>query len=462
KAEHDFRRPADFDPRPYAARADWQFGDPQGTAEIWVSERIAWLVERHFGRFGEIRREEGSEDVVFVTDYASPRMLVSWVLRLGEHARLLSPEPVATELDERAARLEQLHAEPLELAGPARRKRGPETSANGGGSARRETTIRPERFARLVTLASILIDAGRRAERLQSAELCERLQISDQELREDVNVLNVVNFGGGSYVLYAEVDEITGEIEVDPEPYSDNFARPARLLPVEAKALVAAIDLIGDHLPAGSLSSARDKIVDALGADPMEQGLQVARAAGDDSEIARVVSEAIKRRRLMRLDYYKQNEDEYTARTIEPYYLINSREGWYVASYDPAKEAVRHFRLDRIREAEMLSEKYTPRPEVKPSADLEGWTRTGEVEASRIARVWVSPDRARWAREERTVSQELSDGSVIVELPFAGSDYLVREVLKEAGDAAVVEPEDAREAVLEAVQRVRNETKAAH
>ena len=44
-------------------------------------------------------------------------------------------------------------------------------------------------------------------------------------------------------------------IEVDPEPYSDNFARPARLLPVEAKALVAAIDLIGEHLPEGALTS---------------------------------------------------------------------------------------------------------------------------------------------------------------------------------------------------------------
>jgi proteasome accessory factor C len=463
KAEHDFRRPADFDPRPYAARADWQFGEPLGTAEIWVSERIAWLVERHFGRFGEIRREEGADDIVFVTEYASVRMLVSWVLRLGEHARILSPADVADELDERAARLEQLHAEPVELASPARRKAATDASANGGGAAaKRETAIRPERFARLVTLASILIDAGRRGVRLSVIELCERLQISDQELREDVNVLNVVNFGGGSYVLYAEVDEATGEIEVDPEPYSDNFARPARLLPVEAKALVAAIDLIGDHLPAGSLSSARRKIVDALGADPMEQGLQVARAAGDDSEIARVVSEAIKRRRLLRLDYYKPNEDEYTARTVEPYYLVNGREGWYVASYDPAKEDVRHFRLDRIREAEVLDEKFTPRPEVKPSADVEGWTRTGEVEASRIARVWVSGDRARWAREERTVTQELSDGSAIVELPFAGADFLVREVLKEAGDAAVLEPEDAREAVLEAVQRLRSAHKAAH
>src|ERR671928_1505740 len=30
KAEHDFRRPADVDPRAYANRADWQFGEPAG------------------------------------------------------------------------------------------------------------------------------------------------------------------------------------------------------------------------------------------------------------------------------------------------------------------------------------------------------------------------------------------------------------------------------------------------
>ena len=50
---------------------------------------------------------------------------------------------------------------------------------------------------------------------------------------------------------------------------------------------------------------------------------------------------------------------------------------------------------------------------------------------------------------------ELTDGSVIVELSFAGADWLVREVLKEAGDAAVLEPAEAREAVREAVARLR-------
>ena len=179
------------------------------------------------------------------------------------------------------------HSEPIDLAKPVKRRAREEPADDG----KRESTIRPERFARLVTLAGILIEAARGGGKLDLAQLCERLQISETELRQDIDVLNVVNFGGGSYVLYAEVQGDT--IEVDPEPYGDNFARPARLLPLEAKALVAAIDLVGEHLPEGSLASAREKIVDALGRDPATDGLQITTAKGDDSEIARVVSGAI-------------------------------------------------------------------------------------------------------------------------------------------------------------------------
>jgi proteasome accessory factor BC len=97
---------------------------------------------------------------------------------------------------------------------------------------------------------------------------------------------------------------------------------------------------------------------------------------------------------------------------------------------------------------------FVPRPDVDPAADVDGWPKTGEVPASLRAKVWISPERARWAREERTVTAELEDGSVIVELGFAGVDWLVREVLKEAGDAAVLEPEDARAAVRLAAQTI--------
>src|SRR5207248_2281971 len=131
---------------------------------------------------------------------------------------------------------------------------------------------------------------------------------------------------------------------------------------------------------------------------------------------------------------------------VEPYALINGREGWYVATFDPSRADVRHFRLDRFKSASVTDESFEPRPDVDPAADVDGWPRTGEVPASRRARVWISPERARWAREERTVVAELDDGAVIVELGLAGVDWLGREVLKEAGDGVVLEAEDARAA----------------
>jgi proteasome accessory factor BC len=466
KAEHDFQRPDNFDPRAYANRIDWQFGDPVGVAEVWIGNRIAWQIERHFGRYGEIRAIGEDDDVLFVTPYANSRQLIAWVLGLSENARVIGPPELVEELRERVALLVERHSGEARVADPIppsaaaettdepalqngphpprpARGRGEDAESNGH---RADAAIRPERFARLVTLASILIDAGRAGRRLDAPELCSALKVSDQELREDISVLNVVNFGAGTYVLYAEI-HADGSIEVDPEPYGDSFARPARLLPVEAKALIAAIDLIGEHIPDGSLTSVRRKVVGALGEDPIHEGLQFADAGGDNVEIAGVVSSAIAKRRLLTFEYYKENEDEFTTRRVEPYALINGREGWYVASFDPTRDSVRHFRLDRIKSASVTDEGFEARPDVDPAADVDGWPRTGEVPASSRARVWISRERARWAREERHVVSELQDGSLIVELGFAGVDWLVRETLKEAGDAVILEPADARDAV---------------
>jgi proteasome accessory factor C len=205
----------------------------------------------------------------------------------------------------------------------------------------------------------------------------------------------------------------------------------------------------------------RAKVVAALGEDPVSEGLQFAPPGGDDVEIATIVNRAIAAHRMLSFEYYKENEDEFVERRVEPYALINGREGWYVASYDPTRQDVRHFRLDRIKSATVSDETFEPRTDLHPEADVDGWPRTGEVPSSRRARIWISPERARWAREERTVVAELQDGAVIVELGFAGIDWLVREVLKEAGDAVVLEPPEARDAVREAAVAIQGASLAA-
>jgi proteasome accessory factor BC len=442
KAEHDFQRPADFDPREFAGRTPWQLGDRVGTAEIWVSDDVAWYVERQFGAYGELREN------VFHTDYALPRLLISWALGLREHARILGPPELVDEARERMDLIVERHrGEP-----PALKRVPPSAPAETEGNGRsRDTTgtIRPERFARLVTLASVLINAGRAGRRLPVDEVCDQLKMSPQELREDISVLNVVNFGGGAYVIYAEVLP-TGEIEVDPEPYSDTFDRPARLLPIEAKALVAAIDLL--NLAQPELSTAREKVVEALGHDPVEEGLQITSPNVAD-DIAHTVERAVHENRLLDIEYWNA-EGRFSQRRVEPYGLINAYPEalWHVAAYDLDKDRLSHFRLDRIKRAEALDETFAPREELNIVGQVGGWPRTGKIEGSRTALVRISPEQARWSSEKHDLVAELDDGSIVVEVSFKGTDYLVKEILKEAGDAAVLEPADAREAVLHAAE----------
>jgi predicted DNA-binding transcriptional regulator YafY len=453
KAEHDFSPPEDFDRRDYGQRADWQLGEIRDRAQIFVRDRIAWLIERDFGDYGELRPAKKSDGApgkgsVFETDYASARELIAWVLRWRQNAQVLGPDELRDEAQSRLGLLHERHHngfQPAEIVDRPLREAPRRARTNGRG----EAAIRPERFARLVTLAGLLIESAKGDERLRVSELRGRLELTDEELREDIDLLNVVNFGGGTYVLYAEIQG--DEIEVDSEPYGDNFARPARLLPLEAKALVAAIDLFGDHLPQGGLQSARTKIVAALGHDPSEEGLEIAAGSGGDAEVARTVNEAIGGSRVLELQYYKENEDQFTKRAVEPYRLENGKEGWYVECYDLTKDGVRHFKLDRIKEAALSSQTFVPRPEVEELAGVEGWMTHGEVPTAHVARVWVSPERARWLREERTVVEELADGAVVVELPYAGTSWLVREILRGAGDLVVLEPEDAREAIAKEV-----------
>ena len=113
-------------------------------------------------------------------------------------------------------------------------------------------------------------------------------------------MLNVVNFGGGAYVLYAEVQG--DEIEVDTEPYS-RHVRPARAAAADRGQRADG----GDRLPRrrtspSHLQTAHDKIKAALG-EIGRDGLLVGGTGADDSDIARDVSRAIESRNLIELEY---------------------------------------------------------------------------------------------------------------------------------------------------------------
>src|SRR5919106_5129818 len=158
KAEHDFAPPEDFDRRDYASRAEWQMGTIEGRAKVFVRERIAWLVERDFGKYGSLRKVTKADGVkgrgmVYETEYASIRQLISWVMSWRENARLIAPTEAAGQAEERLKLLRDRHRGAFDVASTVAR---PVLEADGhpgrsnGARGRSESVIRPERFARLV------------------------------------------------------------------------------------------------------------------------------------------------------------------------------------------------------------------------------------------------------------------------------------------------------------------------
>lgn len=473
RAEHDFPAPQDFDLSRYRDRAPWQLEGTEQTATIALTPTIAWWVEQMFGAHGTTQiGADGSG--VYTTSYNNRRELVSWILGLGAEAEVVSPPELREAVVEALVLLGERHrsdggtppalpSPPAPAAPEGATPPTPAPPATGSGTApaspaTAERVVPAERFARLLALMTRLLAAcGDSAEaHIPIAELRESLNLDRRVLEDDLGLLNLINFGGGCYALYAQIEGDT--VAVLKETYGDRFARPARLSPLEAKALLWALDFIGDRLPieaGGSLSSVRAKVEAAMGGEGMPT-VELGRAQVANAGVAAAVSHAIREDRLLEIDYWTESRGAITKRTIEPHLLVNAQDAWYVVAFCRRADGQRTFRLDRIRSAVLLEERFARRPEIAMSGPYLPWgehPQPGETVAQ-SASVWCSPSLARWMLEKHPSRERFADGSVLVEIPYASEDWLVKELLKYQGDAVLFEPVALRRTVADLAEEI--------
>jgi predicted DNA-binding transcriptional regulator YafY len=466
RAEHDFRAPQDFDLSRYRDRAPWQLDVADRTATIALTPTIAWWVEQMFGAFGET--SIGADGAgVYTTAYGNLRELVAWILGLGAEAQVLDPpelrDAVVAALELIADR-HQAHGGRVEppaevVAAPAPAAAAPAQSSGAGpGAQPPERVVPAERFARLLALMTRLLAAcGESAEaQIPIAELRSSLNLDKRVLEDDIGLLNLINFGGGCYALYAQVEGDT--VVVQKETYGDRFARPARLSPLEAKALLWALEFIGDRLPTeagGSLSSVRDKLEAAIGADDLPT-VELGRAQVADTGVAAAVSHSIREDRLLEIDYWTESRGAITRRAIEPHLLVNAQDAWYVVAHCRRAGGQRTFRLDRIRSASLLDERFERRTEIATTGPYMPWGSRPQPggTVAQSASVWCTPALARWMLEKHASRERFADGSVLVEIPYASEEWLVKELLKYQGEAVLFEPVTLRRTVADLAAQI--------
>lgn len=446
RRERDFDVPADFDASVYRTRPSWQLGGEDGVAELWVDPTAAWWVARSFEHAGEIEHNDDGS-IIFRTPYSGLRWISAWVCGMNGMVRPMSPPELVADVHDSLTRIAELH----EGDAPQLAAEMPSLDLDEAAPRRRRPAapVSAEQFAKLqAMMADLLTYCGTGNEGdVPAAEFRDRYGLDERGLEDAISLLTLINFGAGAYAIYAE---LRGDvIHVETEPDGEVFRRPARLSPLEAKALLLALDLVGPLVAATSssdLTGVRTKLAAAFGGYD-NPTVPATDPNVDDQMILTVLTRGLREHGVLNLEYYSQVRRELSTRTVEPLALQRLTSHWYLVAWCRKADALRSFRLDRIKTISSTELTFEPR-----DVDLSGYvadTPTTLDDAPRTAAVCFAPDVARWIVESRTDAIQLTDGSAQLRLATAGDQWLIEEILKYRGMASVATPGELRDRIAE-------------
>ena len=282
----------------------------------------------------------------------------------------------------------------------------------------------------------VLIGLLQPGKEIPLADLAEAVGVSVEQVAADLELLSLCGvapyYPNDLVPLYVEGETVNvyGSMPA--------LERRVRLSPPEARALAAALQAAGrtadDPLVSRLLRAASD-------ADPHDIERVIRTAVATDPGRHATLAVAVDRCEAVRINYQTGGAEEVTERIIEPLALLNERGTWYVEAYCRLAGAVRTFRADRIQAADLTGESFERRPVTPPGTALP--TDTLPHAVVRFDAGVDLPERE-WPGL-RVISTDA--GGTLVEVPYAGTAWISRQVASFLGAAEVIEPPEVRETV---------------
>lgn len=281
------------------------------------------------------------------------------------------------------------------------------------------------------------------------AEAAQVFGVTEERLRKDLNLLWVCGLPG-----HGPGDLIDIEFEHDTitlfEPAG--VTRPLRLTVDEALALVVALRALAETpglTDREALDRALVKVEQVAGAAAVPAG-RVQVAVEGEERVLPVVEQALRAGRRLQVTYYVPGRDESTEREVDPIRVLLVDGRTYLEAWCRRAEGVRTFRLDRIKDLQVLETAATPPP--VPDRDLsQGLFQPGPEDV--LVVLELSPG-AQWVADYYPCESVdvRPEGTTVIALRTRDTAWLQRLVLRLGGLVRVNEPEELRVAVHQAAQ----------
>jgi proteasome accessory factor C len=278
------------------------------------------------------------------------------------------------------------------------------------------------------------------------ADVAREFEVSEAQLRQDLDLLWMCGLPG-----YGPGDLIDVNWHGDRVTLSnaDEIARPLRLTPEEALALVAALRVLSDVpgiVERSAIDRALAKLEAAAGTAASTDRVVAAPSTGADVTIVTIVTDGLARSHRLRLRYWVPARDEATERDVDPLRLFTSDGIAYLAAWCYLVDDLRTFRLDRVLEATVLDVSIDVPDETRRRAfDAELFTPDAD---DRLVTFSLDP-AARWVADYYPCEEvsERGDGGLIVRLRVRDDAWVRRIALGLAGIGRLIDPPELTAAI---------------
>ena len=156
------------------------------------------------------------------------------------------------------------------------------------------------------------------------------------------------------------------------------------------------------------------------------------------------------------ITYQSDRATEPVTYDVYPYGMVFHRGSLYLIGFAPRHDSIRHWKVNRILDAETTEVRFQRPSDFDLTAHLEKSFGVFHDEGEVVVRVWFSPTVARYVRESRWhASQQLTpqpDKSLIAEFQLSGTKEIKSWVLSFGKHAQVLAPESLRDEVMKELE----------